>query len=58
MIVRNFQLRDIYPATNKSTVTVTKWKWIRWFGHVARMGVKKNVFKILMGKIKKLKWSR
>lgn len=24
MIVRNFQLRDIYPATNKSTVTVTK----------------------------------
>jgi hypothetical protein len=54
MIVRNYQLRDFYSATNTSTITVTKWKWIRWFGHAARMGVKKNVFRILLRKTKKI----
>jgi len=27
-----------------------KAKWMRWTGHVAHMGIMKNVYKILVGK--------
>jgi hypothetical protein len=33
-----------------SSSSVTKSRWMRWAGHVARMGEKRNVYRILVGK--------
>jgi hypothetical protein len=33
-----------------SIITIIKSKWMRWAGHVARMGPKRNAYRILVGK--------
>jgi hypothetical protein len=40
--------RDLYFSP--STIRNVKSKRMRWAGHVARMGVKRNVYRLLVGK--------
>jgi len=42
------ELNDLYSSPN--IVRVIKSRRIRWAGHVARMGKKKCVFRVLVGK--------
>jgi hypothetical protein len=42
------QLRDLYSSP--SIIRITKSTRMRWAGHVARMGEKRNVYGLLVGK--------
>jgi hypothetical protein len=42
------KLNDLYCSPN--IVRVIKWRRIRWAGHVARMGKRRGVYTVLMGK--------
>jgi len=42
------ELNDLYSSTN--IVRVIKWRRMRWAGHVARMGVEREVYRVLVGK--------
>jgi hypothetical protein len=42
------ELRDLYSSP--SIVRIIKSRRMRWAGHVARLGEKKNAYKLLVGK--------
>ena len=42
------ELNDLYCSPN--IVRVTKWRRMRWAGHVARMGEERGVYRVLVGK--------
>jgi hypothetical protein len=46
----NEELRDLYYSP--SIITLIKSRWMRWVGHVARMGEKRNAYRLLVGKPK------
>jgi hypothetical protein len=43
----NGELHNLYPSP--SIIRMIKSRRIRWAGHVARMGEKRNAYRILMG---------
>ena len=45
--LHNEELNDLYCSPN--IVPVTKWR-MRWAGHVARMGERRGVYRVLVGK--------
>ena len=47
--VHNEVLNDLYCSPN--IVRVTKSRTMRWAGHVARMGERKGVYSVLVGKL-------
>jgi hypothetical protein len=46
--LHNEGLRDLYSSPN--IIRIMKSRRMRWAGHVARMGEKRNVYKLLVGK--------
>jgi hypothetical protein len=44
------ELRDLYSSP--SIITILKLKRMGWAGHLARMGVKRNAYRLLVGKPK------
>jgi hypothetical protein len=44
----NEELHDLYSSPN--TIRMNKSRRMRWTGHVARMGEKRNAYRILVGK--------
>jgi hypothetical protein len=46
--LHNEELRDLYSSP--SIIRIMKWSRIRWAGHVARLGEKRDVFRLLAGK--------
>ena len=42
------ELNDLYCSHN--IVRVIKWRRVRWAGHVARMGKRRGVYRVLVGK--------
>jgi hypothetical protein len=46
--LHNEELRDLYSSP--SIIRKIKSRRIRWAGHVARMGEKRNAYRLLMGK--------
>jgi hypothetical protein len=46
--LHNEELHDLYSSP--SITRIMKWKRMRWAGHVARMGEKRNTYKLLVGK--------
>ena len=47
-ILHNEELNDLYSSPN--IVRVIKSRRMRWAGHVARMGEKSGVYRVLLGK--------
>jgi hypothetical protein len=45
---RNEELRDLYSSP--SIIIIIKSKRMRWTGHIARMGEKRNAYRLLVGK--------
>jgi hypothetical protein len=48
--LHNEELHDLYSSP--SIIRITKLRRMRWAGHVARIGEKKNVYRLLVGKPK------
>jgi hypothetical protein len=46
--VHNEELRDLYSSL--SIIRIIKSRRMRWAGHVARMGEKRNAYMLLVGK--------
>jgi hypothetical protein len=46
--LHNEELRDLYSSL--SIISITKSRRMRWAGHVARMGEKRNAYRLLVGK--------
>jgi hypothetical protein len=46
--LHNEELRNLYSSP--SIIRITKSRRMRWSGHVARMGEKRNVYRLLVGK--------
>ena len=46
--LHNEELNDLYPSP--SIVRVIKSRRMRWVGHVARMGERRGVYRVLVGK--------
>jgi hypothetical protein len=46
--LRNEELRDLYPSP--SITRIFKSGRMRWAGHVARMGEKRDAYRLLVGK--------
>jgi hypothetical protein len=46
--LHNEELRDFYSSSSK--IKIIKSRGIRWTGHVARMGEKRNAYRLLVGK--------
>jgi hypothetical protein len=46
--LHNKELHDLY--TSQSRIRIMKVRRMRWAGHVARMGEKRNVYRLLVGK--------
>jgi hypothetical protein len=46
--LHNEELRDLYSSP--SIITIIKSQRMRWAGHVARMGEKRNAYRLLVGK--------
>jgi hypothetical protein len=46
--LHNEELRDLYSSP--STIRIIKSRSMRWAGHVARMGEKRNTYRLLVGK--------
>jgi hypothetical protein len=42
------ELRDLYSSPSK--IRIIKSRRMRWAGHVARMGVKRNAYRLLVGR--------
>jgi hypothetical protein len=40
------EIRDLYSSP--SIIRIIKWRRMRWAGHVARMGEKRNAYRLLM----------
>jgi hypothetical protein len=46
--LHNEELHNLYSSP--SIIRIKKWSRMRWAGHVARMGEKRNVYRLLLGK--------
>jgi hypothetical protein len=46
--LRNEELNDLYPSSNVDGVIKSRRR--KWTGHVARMGERRSVYRILLGK--------
>jgi hypothetical protein len=46
--LRNEELHNLYSSS--SIIRIIKSRRMRWVGHVARMGEKRNVYRLLIGK--------
>jgi hypothetical protein len=46
--LHNEELRDLYPSP--SIIRIIKSRRMIWAGHVARMGKKRNAYRLLVGK--------
>jgi hypothetical protein len=46
--LHNEELQDLCPSP--SIIRIIKARKIRWAGHVARMGEKRNAYRLLVGK--------
>jgi hypothetical protein len=46
--LQNQELHDLYPSP--SIIRIIKSRRMRWEGHVARMGEKRNAYRLLVGK--------
>jgi hypothetical protein len=46
--LHNEELRNLYSSPN--IIRIIKWRRMRWAGHVARMGEKRNMYRLLEGK--------
>jgi hypothetical protein len=46
--LHNKELHDLYSSP--SVIRIIKWRRMRWAGHVARMGEKRNAYRLLVGK--------
>jgi hypothetical protein len=46
--LRNEELHDLYSSP--SIIRIIKSRRMRWAGHVARMGEKRNAYRLLVGK--------
>jgi hypothetical protein len=46
--LHNEELRDLYSSSN--IIPGIKSRRMRWAGHVARMGEKRNAYRVLIGK--------
>jgi hypothetical protein len=46
--LHNGELNSLYYSPN--IIRMIKLRWMRWAGHVARMGEKRNAYRILVGK--------
>jgi hypothetical protein len=46
--LHNEEIRDLYSSP--SIITIIKSRRMRWTGHVARMGEKRNAYRLLVGK--------
>jgi len=46
--LHNEELNDLYCSPN--IVRVVKWRRMRWAGHVERMGERRGVYRVLVGK--------
>jgi hypothetical protein len=46
--LHNEELHNLHSSP--STIRIIKWRRMRWAGHVARMGEKRNVYRLLVGK--------
>ena len=46
--LRNEALSDVYPSPN--IMWVIKLRGMRWMGHVSRMGERRVIYKVLVGK--------
>jgi hypothetical protein len=49
--LHNEELRDLYSSS--SIIRIIKPRRMRWTGHVARMGEKRNAYRLLVGKPKR-----
>jgi hypothetical protein len=45
--MRNEELRDLYSSP--SIIRITESRRMRWAGHVARMGARRNAYRLLVG---------
>jgi hypothetical protein len=48
--LHNEELHNLYHVLFASIIRMIKSKGMRWAGHVARIGEKRNAYRILMGK--------
>ena len=48
MQIHNDELNDLYCSPN--IVRAIKWNRMRWTGHVAHMGERRGVYRVLVGK--------
>ena len=46
--LHNEELSDLYPSSN--IARVIQWSWRRWAGHVACMGERRGLYRVLLGK--------
>jgi hypothetical protein len=46
--LHNEELHNLYSSSSK--ITIIKSRRMRWAGHVARMGKKRNIYRLLVGK--------
>jgi hypothetical protein len=46
--LHNEELRDLYSS--RSIIRIIKSRRMRWAGHVARIGEKRNAYRLLVGK--------
>jgi hypothetical protein len=46
--LHNEELHNLYSSPN--IIRIIKSRWMRWAGNVARMGKKRNVYRLLVGK--------
>jgi hypothetical protein len=46
--LHNEELHNLYSSP--SIIRIIKSRWMRWAGHVARLGEKRNVYSLLVGK--------
>jgi hypothetical protein len=46
--LHNEELRDLYSSPSK--IRIIKSRRMSWAGHVARMGEKRNTYRLLVGK--------
>jgi hypothetical protein len=51
--LHNVESHNLYAATN--IIRVIRSRRLRWEGHVARMGEKKDTYKIFVGKAEKMR---
>jgi hypothetical protein len=48
--LHNEELHNLYSLPSTSIIRIIKSRRMRWAGHVARMGEKRNVYRLLVGK--------